>query len=219
MSETTPVGSVSLPMAEMGDWDADRLIALGARQGLPIPFVDARIRSENGELPWDGKSAGELEFRGPWIARRYFRESEVEGKWTDDGWLRSGDVATIDPEGYVSIVDRFKDLVKSGGEWISSVALENELVDHPAVREAAVIAVPHPKWGERPMAFVVLRPGASVSEEEVKAHLEKRYPKWWLPDQVRFVSELPKTSAGKISKLTLREREAKARSEGPPSAP
>ena len=219
MTETTPVVALSLPKAEMADWDADRLVALGARQGLPLPFVDVRIRNGNVELPWDGQSAGELELRGPWIARQYFREPETEGKWTDDGWLRSGDVATIDAEGYVAIVDRFKDLVKSGGEWISSVALENELVDHPAVREAAVIAVPHPKWGERPMAFVVVRPGASVTEEELKAHLERRYPKWWLPDRFRFVPELPKTSSGKISKLTLREGEAKARSEGPTAAP
>ena len=210
MTETAPVVTLGIPKAEMRDWDPDRLFALRARQGIPVPFAEVRIRQGDRELPWDGRSVGELEVRGPWVARAYFEDSEAAGKWTDDGWLRTGDVATIDPEGYVEIVDRLKDLVKSGGEWISSVALENVLVGHPAVREAAVIAVPDTKWGERPMAFVVVREGAQVSERELRARLEPRYPKWWIPDQFRFVSELPKTSTGKVSKLALREAEARS---------
>jgi fatty-acyl-CoA synthase len=204
MTETSPVLTLSLPKAEMRDWAPDRLYPLLARQGLPLPFVDLRIRGETGDLPWDGESVGELEVRAPWVASSYFDEPEQQGKWTEDGWLRTGDVATIDPEGYVEIVDRVKDLVKSGGEWISSVALENALVGHPAIREAAVIARPDPKWGERPIAFVVFKEGAKATEEELRSLLAERYPSWWLPDEFRFVTALPKTSTGKVSKLTLR---------------
>jgi fatty-acyl-CoA synthase len=210
MTETTPVVSLSVPKAEMQGWDPDRLFPLQARQGLPLPFAEVRLRTDAGDLPWDGTSVGELQVRGPWVARRYYEDPETRGKWTDDGWLRTGDVATIDAEGFIAIVDRLKDLVKSGGEWISSVALENELVAHPGVREAAVIAVPHPKWGERPVAFVVPREGVTLAEPELRALLEARYPKWWIPDEFRFVAALPKTSTGKISKLTLREEIAKS---------
>ncbi len=204
MTETTPVVTLSAPKAEMLTWPEDRLFALGARQGLPVPFAEARVRQGSQDLTWDGKSAGELELRGPWVARAYFREAESPEKWTEDGWLRTGDLATIDPEGFVEIVDRLKDLVRSGGEWISSVALENVLAGHPAVREAAVVAVPSPKWGERPVAFVVLKDGASASDADLRELLEGRYPKWWVPDEFRFVPALPKTSTGKVSKLTLR---------------
>jgi fatty-acyl-CoA synthase len=210
MTETTPVVSLSLPKAEMRDWEPERLYPLQARQGLPLPFADVRLRNEAGDLPWDGKSVGELQLRGPWVARQYYEDPDTQGKWTDDGWLRTGDVATIDPEGFIEVVDRLKDLVKSGGEWISSVALENALVGHPGVREAAVIAVPHPKWGERPIAFVVAREGVTLSEPELRGLLEEKYPKWWIPDEFRFVPTLPKTSTGKISKLTLREELARA---------
>jgi fatty-acyl-CoA synthase len=210
MTETTPVVTLSIPKAAMSGWDADRLYLLQARQGMPLPFADVRLRNEAGDLPWDGRSVGELQLRGPWVARSYYGDPETRGKWTEDGWLRTGDVATIDPEGFVEIVDRLKDLVKSGGEWISSVALENALVSHPGVREAAVIAVPSAKWGERPVAFVVARDGASAPETELRALLEARYPKWWVPDEFRFVASLPKTSTGKISKLTLREELAKS---------
>lgn len=210
LTETAPVLTLSLPKAEMADWDADRRYPLLAKAGLPLPFVDVRLRSEKGDVPWDGKSVGELEVRSPWVAQRYYRETDSEGKWSDDGWFRTGDIATIDSEGYVAIVDRAKDLVKSGGEWISSVALESSLVGHPAVREAAVIARPDLKWGERPIAFVVLKDGAHTTDEELRSHLAERYPKWWLPDEFRFVPGLPKTSTGKVSKLTLREEYARA---------
>ena len=170
--------------------------------------MEVRWRSEEVDLPWDGKAVGELQVRGPWIARAYYADSESADKWTDEGWFRTGDVANIDPEGYVEIVDRIKDLVKSGGEWISSVALENALVGHPAVREAAVIARPDPKWGERTLAYVVVKEGATVSPEELRVLLAQQYPKWWLPDEFRFVPSLPKTSTGKISKRTLRETDS-----------
>ncbi len=218
MTETTPVVSLSIPKAEMRDQDPERLVALRARQGLPLPFVEVRLRAEGGDLPWDGKSVGELQVRGPWIARTYFEDPETRGKWSDDGWLRTGDVATIDPEGFIEVVDRLKDLVKSGGEWISSVALENTIVGHPGVREAAVVAVPHPKWGERPVAFVVAREGPPPSERELRDLLEARYPKWWVPDEFRFVASLPKTSTGKISKLTLRDEVAKTAEGDRPTA-
>jgi len=205
MTETAPVITLAIPKESMMAWEPDRLFALKARQGLPLPFVELRLRTDRGDLPWDGKAVGELQVRGPWVARDYFEDPESTGKWTDDGWLRTGDVATIDPEGYVQVVDRIKDLVKSGGEWISSVALENVLVGHPAVREAAVIARPDPKWGERPVAFVVVKESATVTEEELRALLTQHYPRWWVPDEFRFVPALPKTSTGKVSKLTLRE--------------
>ena len=205
LTETAPVVTLGLPKAAMTDWDPERVIPLKARQGVPLPFVEVRLRNAEIDLPWDGKTVGELQLRGPWIARSYFDDPEPAGKWTEDGWFRTGDVANIDAEGYVQIVDRIKDLVKSGGEWISSVALENVLVGHPAVREAAVIARPDPKWGERPLAFVVLKEGASVTAEELRRLLAQQYPKWWLPDEFLFVLSLPKTSSGKISKLTLRD--------------
>ena len=149
---------------------------------------------------------GELEVRGPWVAGSYFGAAQDPEKFTADGWFRTGDVATIDPRGYVKLVDRIKDLVKSGGEWISSVELECALMGHAAVREACVIAVPHAKWGERPLAVVVLRPGASASEEELREHLAPRFPRWWLPEAFTFVAEIPKTSAGKFLKSALREQ-------------
>lgn len=206
LTETSPVLTLSTPKAEMREWSPDRRYALMARAGLPIPLVDVRITGGQGEpQPWDGTSHGELEVRSPWVAKSYFDEPGAAAKWSDDGWFRTGDVATIDPEGYVGIVDRVKDLVKSGGEWISSVALENALVAHPAVREAAVIARPDLKWGERPVAFLVFKEGAHATDEELRGLLAERFPKWWLPDEFRSVTELPKTSTGKVSKLRLRE--------------
>jgi len=205
LTETSPVLTLAVPTAEMDAWPDDRRYAARARAGLPVPFVEVRIRGDRGELPWDGTSVGELEARGPWIARSYDDEADLSGKWTEDGWFRTGDVATIDPEGFVAIVDRVKDLVKSGGEWISSVALENALVAHPSVREAAIVARPDPKWGERPVAFVVLKEGAHATDEELRDLLAGRFPKWWLPDEYRVVAALPKTSTGKVSKRTLRD--------------
>ncbi len=214
MTETTPLGTVSYLKSYLEALPEDEKYRLRAKQGLPVPLVEARGWGEAGEIPWDGRTMGELQVRGPWIAERYYRLPEGADKWTEDGWFRTGDVVTIDPEGYIEIVDRTKDLVKSGGEWISSVQLENALMGHPAVAEAAVIAVPHPKWQERPLAVVVLKEGASATEEELKAFLEPKFAKWWIPDRIVFVEEIPRTSAGKFLKAKLRERFKDFRWEG-----
>jgi fatty-acyl-CoA synthase len=162
----------------------------------------------SGEAPWDGVTPGELEVRGPWIASDYFAAPAARDRWSHDGWFRTGDVATIDPEGYIKLVDRSKDLIKSGGEWISSVDLENALMCHPSVREAAVIGVPHPKWQERPLAVVVRKEGLDVSAEELRAFLAARFAKWQLPDAFVFAGEIPRTSVEKFLKLKLREQYA-----------
>lgn len=206
MTETTPLGTVSLLKPHMKSWSEDEQYAYRAKQGLPAPFVEVRIVNEQGIAPHDGKSMGELQVRGPWIAADYYNRPDSRASFTEDGWFRTGDVATIDPEGYVKITDRTKDLIKSGGEWISSVDLENALMGHPAVSEAAVIAVPHPKWQERPLAVVVLKEGAQATEEELIQYLAPRFAKWWLPDGVVFVEEIPRTSAGKFLKAQLREQ-------------
>ena len=160
----------------------------------------------NGEAPWDGETMGELEVRGPWVARSYYNAPETSQRWSDDGWFRTGDVATMDPDGCIKLVDRTKDLIKSGGEWISSVDLENALMSHPAVREAAVIAIPHPKWQERPLAVVVLKDGLQITPEDLRTFLGQKFAKWQLPDDFVFVPELPHTSIGKLSKLELRKK-------------
>ena len=206
MTETTPLGTVSYLKSYLEDLPEDEKYRIRAKQGLPVPLVEIRGWGEEGEIPWDGRTMGELQVRGPWIAESYYNLPEGADKWTADGWFKTGDVVTIDAEGYMQIVDRTKDLVKSGGEWISSVQLENALMGHPAVAEAAVIAVPHPKWQERPLAVVVLKEGASATEEELKAFLEPRFAKWWIPDRIVFVEEIPRTSAGKFLKAKLREQ-------------
>lgn len=162
---------------------------------------------ESGEaLPIDGASRGELQCRGPWVAREYFDDPRSSESFTDDGWLRTGDIATMDANGYLRIVDRTKDLVKLGGEWISSVELENELMAHPDVAAAAVVGVPDPKWQERPLACVVPREGARLEPEELRALLQGHVPKWWLPDDVVFLDAIPLTATGKFSKKELRDR-------------
>ncbi|MFQ5817279.1 MAG: long-chain fatty acid--CoA ligase [Terriglobia bacterium] len=206
MTETTPVGTVSYLKDYMEDWPEDKKYELRAKQGLPLPFVEIRALGEGGEVPWDGQAMGELQVRGPWIAASYYNLPEERDKWTPDGWFRTGDVVTIDPEGYIKIVDRTKDLVKSGGEWISSVDLESALMDHPAVKEAAVIALPHPKWQERPLAVVVLKDAAQATPEELRAFLAARFAKWQLPDAFVFVDSIPRTSVGKFLKTKLREQ-------------
>jgi len=155
-------------------------------------------------VPWDGLTMGELEVRGAYVASAYYRPEEDGGWFTEDGWFRTGDIAAIDPRGYLEIHDRTKDLIKSGGEWISSVALEGALMSHPAVAEAAVVAVPHPKWIERPLAAVVLRDGRTVGQAELLAWLADRFPAWWLPDDVVFLPAIPRTSTGKFLKSALR---------------
>jgi fatty-acyl-CoA synthase len=175
-------------------------------QGVPLPFFEVRAMTEQGPAPWDGQTMGELQVRGPWVAASYHDLEEETGKWTADGWFCTGDVVTIDARGYIKITDRIKDLIRSGGEWISSVDLESALVGHPKVSEAAVIAVPHRKWGERPLAVVVPREGHSVTAGELREYIAPRFASYWLPDDVVFVAEIPRTSTGKMMKAVLRER-------------
>jgi fatty-acyl-CoA synthase len=175
-----------------------------AKQGRPLPWVELRLADDDGtEVAWDGESTGEIEVRGPWIAARYFNDDSGDDKF-DSGWLRTGDIAAVDADGFVQITDRAKDVIKSGGEWISSVELENEMMSHPDVVEAAVIAKPDERWAERPLCCVVLREGASATAPELVEHLRGRVAKWWLPDEFAFLEEIPKTSVGKFDKKVLR---------------
>jgi fatty-acyl-CoA synthase len=204
MTEMSPVGTVCRPREEeLSEAEKFRIRAL---QGTAVPLVDVRAVGENGEVPWDGKSMGELHVRGPFIARSYFGNAGEADKFTMDGWFRTGDVVTIDPDGYVRIADRSKDLIKSGGEWISSVDLENALMGHPAVKEAAVIAVAHPRWGERPVACVVLKDSAKATDDELRKWLEPRFAKYQLPDAYVRVQQIPRTATGKFLKAALREQ-------------
>jgi fatty-acyl-CoA synthase len=206
MTETSPVASVAQLLGELHDADDETKFDTIAMQGLPLPLVELRNRDADGNvLPWDGESMGELEIRGPWVAAAYHDTPEQADRWTDDGWFKTGDVVSIDPKGYLQIKDRSKDVIKSGGEWISSVELENALMAHPAVAEAAVIAVPDRKWDERPLAVIVLREGHSATADELRAFLAPDFAKWWLPDRFEFVAEIPKTSVGKFKKTELRE--------------
>ncbi|MFL6129570.1 MAG: long-chain fatty acid--CoA ligase [Mycobacteriales bacterium] len=208
MTETSPLGAVNWMPSAYDGLGEDELADARARQGIPPVGVDARIVEPGTvtELPWDDKATGELQVRGPWIAKAYYRDEQSTDSFTEDGWLRTGDVGAIDPHGSIRLSDRTKDLVKSGGEWISSVELENHLMGHPAVAEAAVIGVSHPRWQERPLAAVVLKPDASATKEELIDYLRPRVAKWWLPDDVVFIDEVPKTSVGKFSKKDLRAR-------------
>jgi len=206
MTETTPIATVCNLMPRMDNWDDGARYGVRSRQGRPVPFVELRAVNLEGEVPWDDKTPGELHIRGPWIASSYYDSPDEQGKWTDDGWLRTGDIATIDSNGYIRICDRAKDLIKSGGEWISSVDLENALMAHPAVAEAAVIAVPHAKWQERPLAVIVLRDGVAPTSEELRSLLAVKFAKWQLPDGFVFVPEIPHTSTGKMLKAKLREQ-------------
>jgi fatty-acyl-CoA synthase len=205
MTEMTPVGSVSRLPPDVGE-SAGEALGLRAKQGRAVPLVEMRARGDDGLVARDGVAMGELEVRGPAVARAYFDGPPDDDRFTDDGWFRTGDIVTIDPRGFMEITDRSKDLVKSGGEWISSVALENALMGHPAVGEACVVGVPHPRWVERPLACVVLKPGMSCEPEELRAHLEERFPRWWLPEGIEFVDAIPRTATGKFKKADLRER-------------
>ncbi|MDT4908844.1 MAG: hypothetical protein QOI69_2085 [Pseudonocardiales bacterium] len=208
MTEMSPLGTVCTIRSEFADLPEEQKADIRATAGIAPPGVELRIvdAETRDELPWDDEASGELECRGPWIANKYYRTEEPGSQYAPDGWLRTGDVACISPLGYVRLVDRTKDLVKSGGEWISSVELENEIMAHPKVAEAAVIAVPHPKWSERPLACVVVKPGETLTSEEVLDFLRERLTSWQLPDDVVFIDEVPKTSVGKFSKKTLRDR-------------
>ena len=206
MTETAPLGTTAHLKHALKALPADEQYAYRIKQGLPAPFVEVRAMTDGGEAPWDGATMGELQVRGPWIAAGYYELSSESDKWTADGWFRTGDVATIDAEGYVKITDRTKDLIKSGGEWISSLDLENALMGHPAVQEAAVIGVAHPKWDERPLAVIVLKPGAQTDDKELREFLAPKLAKFWLPDGFVFVPEIPRTSTGKMLKMALREQ-------------
>ncbi|MHB1537361.1 MAG: long-chain fatty acid--CoA ligase [Solirubrobacteraceae bacterium] len=211
MTETSPVATYSRPalQRDAGDahWDER------AKQGTPLPWVELRLTGEEGPVPWDGLSSGEIEVRGPWIASRYYGEQDGEERF-DSGWLRTGDIATVDGGGSVQITDRSKDVIKSGGEWISSVELENEVMAHPDVVEAAVIGKPDERWAERPLCCVVRRLGSELAAEDLVEHLRPRVARWWLPDEFAFIDEVPKTSVGKFDKKVLRARLAEGRLEG-----
>ena len=206
MTELAPLGTTGhIPAALAGATD-DQKFDFRAKQGRPSPFVEIRARNEDGIVPWDGATMGELECRGPWIAGAYYNRPDSADRFTDDGWFRTGDIVTIDADATIQIQDRSKDLIKSGGEWISSVGLECALMGHPAVAEAAVIPVTSGKWGERPLAAVVLKPGATATPAELKAFLAPQFAKFWLPDDFAFVAAIPRTSAGKFKKSELREQ-------------
>jgi fatty-acyl-CoA synthase len=203
MTETSPLGSVARPPAGVSGEDE---WSYRTAAGRIVPLVEARIVGDDGNaLPWDGESTGELEVRGPWIASDYYNDPTGRDKF-DGEWLRTGDIASIDERGYIRISDRAKDVIKSGGEWISSVELENAIMSHGDVLEAAVIAMPHERYTERPLACVVLCEGASCTAEDLREHLAPRVAKWWRPDEIAFIDEVPKTSVGKFDKKVLRRR-------------
>lgn len=208
MTETSPLGTVSILQSHHSDLSQQEKLDIKAMQGTPVPLVDLRIADESGkEAPWDGKTMGEVQVRGPWVIRQYYKTEKTPDKFTEDGWFRTGDVATMNADGFLNITDRTKDVIKSGGEWISSVALENALMAHPKVLEAAVIAVPDSTWSERPLAVVVLKPSEEiVDKNEILSHLAERFPKYWLPSQVSIIKSIPKTSVGKFDKKLLRKQ-------------
>lgn len=208
MTETNPVATGAIIDPRLDGKSEDELLPHRARAGTPFPGIEFRIvePGTTTALAWDDETTGDLQVRGPWIAADYYKPDAGVVLCTEDGWMSTGDVAAIDEFGSIRIADRTKDLVKSGGEWISSVDIENILMSHPKIREAAVIAVPHPKWDERPLACVVLEQGQEMSGEEVKEYLAPKIAKWWMPDAVEFIDEVPKTSVGKMSKKDLRTR-------------
>ncbi|MDH3428954.1 MAG: 3-(methylthio)propionyl-CoA ligase [Gammaproteobacteria bacterium] len=207
MTETSPLGAANCLKAGLESLSEEEQLDLGTKAGRGLFGCELRIVDDAGaELPWDGVAYGALQVRGPWICSDYFKLEGAAGSHTDDGWFDTGDVATIDPEGYMAITDRTKDVIKSGGEWISSIELENTIMGHPAVAEAAVIGVAHPKWTERPLLIVVRAEGADVSKEELLAWYQGKVATWWIPNDVEFIDELPHTATGKIKKIELRKQ-------------
>jgi fatty-acyl-CoA synthase len=200
MTETSPLAAVARPPDEA---EGEEHWRYRSATGRILPLVDVRIMGDEGEVPWDGESTGEIEVRGPWIASDYYEDPSGADKF-HDGWLRTGDIASIDEKGFLRITDRAKDLIKSGGEWISSVELENALMSHPGVQEAAVIAMPDERWTERPLACVVCGGPETPTPEDLRKHLEPLVAKWWLPDQFAYIEAVPKTSVGKFDKKVLR---------------
>jgi fatty-acyl-CoA synthase len=207
MTETSPLATVSYTKSEFIHADADERYRRAAMAGVPVPLVDIRMRGDDGhDAPWDGQAVGEIQVRGPFITGSYHEVPVSEDKFSADGWLRTGDVASMDAHGFVRITDRTKDLIKSGGEWISSVDLENALMGHGDVAEAAVIAIPDPKWSERPLACVVAKPGKALDFAALSAHLlANGFAKWQLPERYESIAAVPRTSTGKFYKLKLRE--------------
>jgi fatty-acyl-CoA synthase len=206
MTETSPVCTISYPRAELQGADEAEKYRRAALAGVPVPLVDLRVVGDEGVQPWDGRSVGEIQVRGPFVTGRYHRVAPEADRFTQDGWLRTGDVASVDELGFVRITDSMKDLIKSGGEWIGSVDLENALMAHPAVAEAAVIAIPHEKWGERPLACVVVKKRADTHPGELNELLLQRgFAKWQLPERYEFIEAVPRTSTGKFWKVKLRE--------------
>ena len=207
MTEMSPIGSVANLPTPIRELSEEEQLPYKAKQGYPVPFVEIRARGDEDDfVPWDGESMGELEVRGPWVASSYYEAPEGADKFTDDGWFKTGDIVTIDKYGFIKITDRSKDLIKSGGEWTSSVELENALMSHPAVSQAAVIAIPHEKWDERPLAIIVLKENESATGDGLHSHLAKDFAKFWLPDAYEFVESIPMTATGKFQKLKLREQ-------------
>ena len=209
MTELSPIGTVSHLKSDLRDADYETQVKKRAKQGLVAPGLEFEVIDENGEeIPWDGEAFGELRIRGPWVTKEYFKRPEANEEEFVDGWLKTGDVVTVDEDGYMQLVDRTKDVIKSGGEWISSVELENAIMAYDGVSEAAVVGVPHERWQERPVAFVVVADGIDRDElvERIEAGLRDDYPKWWVPDAVEFIDEVPKTATGKFSKKDLREQ-------------
>ena len=206
MTETSPVASVTDFIGDIAHADQDTKYDYVAMAGIPLPFVEIRVRAGEEDVPWDAESMGELEVRGPWVAAGYYEDETQADRWTEDGWFKTGDIVSMHPRGFIQIKDRSKDVIKSGGEWISSVDVENALMAHPAVAEAAVIAIPDEKWSERPLAVVVLKEGQTATDDELREHLAPKFAKWWLPDRFEFVEEIPKTSVGKFKKTALREQ-------------
>jgi len=212
MTEMSPLGSTSVMTAKLEKASKEEQYDHIAKQGLPVPFVEIRGRNEFGFIPWDGFTMGELEVRGPWICSSYYKGEETTGeKFTQDGWLKTGDIVTISEDGFIEIKDRSKDVIKSGGEWISSVALENSLMGHPSILEAAVIGIPDDKWIERPFAYVVLKEGKIISPGELNEFLATRFAKFWIPEGYHVIDAIPKTSVGKFLKSALREKFLKER--------
>lgn len=205
MTETSPIVTLSTFTSDIEEnYSYEEKLELRSTQGLTVSLLDTEVVNEHGLVPWDGKTMGELRIRGPWIAHEYYKDERTAEQFRD-GWLYTGDIAVVTKEGYIKITDRTKDLIKSGGEWISSVDLENALMSHDAVFEAAVIAVPHEKWQERPLACVVLKEGKTATKEELLSSLEEHFAKWWIPDDIVFLKEIPKTSVGKFLKAKLRD--------------